>query len=953
MSIRLKIVLILTLGMLTAFLICSLAYINVLKTGEQTQEILDGDIYVIRAIGQIRFDLQKFEALEKELIRGQNNLYIPNENLDTINDNLRIIHTLVDDAHTLEDFQNLFLALDDYRNDLELLNETVMSISLDMSTRITNFKTLIQETGSTIKNLQLTLLEEEDSGIFKRRNPFPRVLVLQKLYLFLVELGHFSTSESDEGMPTCLRGGHFLEARIELLEKHLRQMEESVHSTLFSKHSEELSADLVFLSKMVRHHSRLLKQGRGEIGLRRQKVIRKRLRISRLVLEIETHTSQRVSEKTKNLKNHKSTAALLILSLVIVGALLIGLFGLVLMKNMSEGLGELLRASRMMTRGNLDERVNVTSRDELRELGESFNAMADYLQQQRRTQVHYNEIVSLLNSSVGLEEIISGTLPLIVERTDSNIGCVYLYNDNSEKLVLFESYSFSASSLGNQEYGIGVGLIGQAAKNRQKIYVSPVPEGHFVIDTGLVVFPPKALLVLPIVHLDRLLGVVVLGTATRYRDEQIVFAEEIVFQLAVTINNARFYETIESTASTLRERTKQLVEQQEQLQRVNRKLEDANRLKIEFLANVTHELRTPLNSITGFAELLLEVDPDLSENSRKNINTIYRNAKNLRLLIDDLLNISQIEAGHITVTLEQVDLGEISCEVAQMLKPTISPKEVEIIVKLSEDLPKISSDRKKVKQVMINLLGNAVKFTEQGTISIEGQVEDDMLRVDISDTGIGISAKEQKHIFEKFRQVDGTSRRQYGGTGLGLAISKDLMKILGGDIFVHSELGKGSTFSVIFPIRIIDEEVSGDVEETSNKETTRGEPKILILDSDPGVLVNIREQLRGLDVEVKSSFTVQEAADIIRQSGFLCLVVGTVFYDDEMQSHVDSIFSVVKDQEIPLIILDSAEKIENQTSIFLPKFCENLVINTISKPLKNDAFLNPVENLLGTLGERL
>jgi len=256
-----------------------------------------------------------------------------------------------------------------------------------------------------------------------------------------------------------------------------------------------------------------------------------------------------------------------------------------------------------------------------------------------------------------------------------------------------------------------------------------------------------------------------------------------------------------------------LRQRDEELKQSNLELEEANRLKSEFLANMSHELRTPMNSIIGYTTLVLQRSGDImSDQQRENLIKVRKNALRLLELLNSILDLSKIEAGSMEVDIEEFSLRGLleTCQIT--IAPLLEERDIELKLDApEEDLP-LKQDRHKLQQIIINLLGNAVKFTEEGYIrtgfqlvgdpgagGVDKETKGPWARIWVEDTGIGIHEKDWRNIFSEFRQADGSPTRKYGGTGLGLAISKKLAKLLGGDILVSSEPGFGSTFTVVIP----------------------------------------------------------------------------------------------------------------------------------------------------------
>ena len=272
------------------------------------------------------------------------------------------------------------------------------------------------------------------------------------------------------------------------------------------------------------------------------------------------------------------------------------------------------------------------------------------------------------------------------------------------------------------------------------------------------------------------------------------------------LEKARLYEQVKAASEQLeekvREATAELVRRNELLQRQHLELEQASQLKSQFLANMSHEFRTPLNAILGYTSMLLQgVNGELLPPQKKNLGRVDSNAKHLLNIINDLLDISRIEAGKMPLHLEQFELPTLIGELLAELEPLIHRANLSTSTELAADLPPLMSDRQKVKQIVLNLLTNAIKFTPQGAIRVSASYDAarDEIALSVNDTGIGIAEQDRQKIFEDFRQADDSVTRQYGGAGLGLSICRRLSSMLEGRIAVDSRLGAGSTFTLQVP----------------------------------------------------------------------------------------------------------------------------------------------------------
>jgi len=252
----------------------------------------------------------------------------------------------------------------------------------------------------------------------------------------------------------------------------------------------------------------------------------------------------------------------------------------------------------------------------------------------------------------------------------------------------------------------------------------------------------------------------------------------------------------------VQEATGELAEQNELLRRQHIALEQASNLKSQFLANMSHEFRTPLNAILGYTHMLLNnVTGQVSEPQRKSLTRIDSNAKHLLALINDILDITRIEAGRMPLNATTFRVAELFDEVQSELEPIIKRSNLTVSTRQRGNVPAVRSDRQKVKQIVLNLLSNALKFTPAGSVTMTASC--DLRRrevaIAVKDTGVGISPEDQAKVFEDFRQLDSSPTRGYGGTGLGLSICRRLANMLGGTIDLDSEAGRGSTFTLRLP----------------------------------------------------------------------------------------------------------------------------------------------------------
>jgi signal transduction histidine kinase len=274
------------------------------------------------------------------------------------------------------------------------------------------------------------------------------------------------------------------------------------------------------------------------------------------------------------------------------------------------------------------------------------------------------------------------------------------------------------------------------------------------------------------------------------------------------IEKARLYEQLKQASDELERKiqaaTADIAQQNELLRRQAIELEQASQLKSQFLANMSHEFRTPLNAMLGYTSMLLQgVAGSLAPTVSRQLGRIESNGRHLLTIINEILDISRIEAGRMPLQISRFRIVDLVTEVKAELEPIVLRSKLSIGVHLEKDLPVLATDRQKVKQILLNLLSNALKFTPHGSVTITARrhKREQTVWLAVSDTGIGIAPADQEKIFEDFRQLDNSPTRPYGGTGLGLSICRRLSQMLGGRITVQSQVGKGSTFTLTLPVK--------------------------------------------------------------------------------------------------------------------------------------------------------
>ncbi|WP_371367262.1 Sensor histidine kinase RcsC [Sporomusa rhizae] len=501
-------------------------------------------------------------------------------------------------------------------------------------------------------------------------------------------------------------------------------------------------------------------------------------------------------------------------------------------------------------------RISIYSRDEIGSIAKAFNEMVAVLEWHR---IQEKEFIAAMEAQSWLKSQLAEMFTLLQGVSDhatlgkdfinklaptlgANYGVVYIVENDggTQWLNKLASYADSGDTVGVSRLRMGEGIIGQCAVQNRSVILDQVPEGYIKLTSGLGSAKPDYIVALPVCYEDKVLAVVELAGFGQLTEIHTQYIQQVMKNIAVILTRvtsqmqaAHLLIESQTFAEELQSQSEELQQQQEELKIINERLEEqyrnsehktkaleqakaeleertrqldlSSRYKTEFLANMSHELRTPLNSLLILAQALeANRDNNLTAKQLEYVRTIYSAGNDLLLLINDILDLSKLDSGKLTINMELMHIANMTADLVNQFKPVAERSELDFIVEIDKEIQAaIYTDKLRLQQILKNLLSNAFKFTEKGWVKlwIKKAANPDWLVFEVSDSGIGIPPDKQTMIFEAFRQVDGTASRKYGGTGLGLSISRELSRLLGGCISLESKEGYGSTFALYLPSR--------------------------------------------------------------------------------------------------------------------------------------------------------
>ncbi len=642
-------------------------------------------------------------------------------------------------------------------------------------------------------------------------------------------------------------------------------------------------------------------------------------------------------------RRERDTLAIQLIALVFFILVLASVINNGLLNSMRTPLAEILCAAKAFRKKNYSARSKYASRNEFGELSEAFNSLVTTIEEV----LTLNEKIALISGVMIHEDdphhFFYSTLKTLMEITTSQMASLYLLSEDKKCFEQCTSIGLDqtlpVSFLAHEQEG----EFGCALATQTVTVLSAIPEStRFMYKSVYGTIVPSGIITIPVVASKEVVAIISLACVNTYSTEAVSFINAVLNTLTArfisilstkknqALTNILKIQNMELLAqkSELTAQSTELAEQNRELEAQKKQLDDAGKLKTSFLSNMSHELRTPLNSVIALSGVLhRKCRGKLPPEEYAYLEVIERNGRMLLALINDILDLSRIESGKEELDLNAFTAQEIVNETIQMLKPQADEHSIEMVTEFPTEPLTLVNDAHKIQHILQNILANAIKFTEKGSITSSITTTSEQIIISIKDTGIGIHPDHISFIFDEFRQADGSTSRRYGGTGLGLAIAKKYACLVGGDISVTSILGEGSTFSVFLP-KSISPGVQQNVQISSQKNripsqslkptSPPSETTILVVDDSNPALIQLQDILSEEGYTVLIATGGEEALSIIEKTIPHAIILDLMMPDIDGFEVLGTIREADRTAHVPVLIL-TAKQITQEELNFLTR----------------------------------
>lgn len=671
---------------------------------------------------------------------------------------------------------------------------------------------------------------------------------------------------------------------------------------------------------------------------------------------------QDLAEVYRPLKNF----LLITVGLVAIIAVMVGIYAYFLARAITRPLRNLAGAAAEIGGGDYGARVAEEGTEELVTLARSFNAMAEVLENKMGAQRSLSDVSEPLVHAGNLQDFFRGLLPVLVRVTGADLAAAFIGEPGGEEFTPLHAIGADAAVLRKFSRERLEGELGIVLSGEGKIRLTQPDQScrlRFVCAFGE--YLPNQIITIPITAGSEVRAFISLATLRSFSPVAREVVEQAVLPLNAGFSRVLAAEDLLKLAGELsatnaeltqqseelRQQSTELARQSEELYRRNRtldeqrlQLEEATRLKSEFLSNMSHELRTPLNSVLALTRVLeIQAGDRLTDEEKEYLSIVERNGRNLLSLINDILDLSKIESGRLELLFDQLSAAEAARDVIEGLQQLAREKGIRVELHTRGVIPPMVTDGKRLQQILQNLIGNAVKFTAHGGVTVRLRHEAGEIVIEVEDTGIGIPATHLEAIFDEFRQVDGSTSRAYEGTGLGLAIVRKTVRLLGGDVAVKSRFGEGSVFTVRLPL----DSRSGDsdqgrllqAEAVPVGNDSRTHRFVLIIDDDAAAASLIAEHLFLSGYETVTALNGSEALKLARSVRPCAVIIDMPMTGTDGWEILRELKREPATADIPVIVVSLAD--DHETGIALG------AVGIVEKPVNRAHLLNELNRLAG------
>ncbi len=658
----------------------------------------------------------------------------------------------------------------------------------------------------------------------------------------------------------------------------------------------------------------------------------------------------------------------LLIILFIISGIVITLIVYYLSRSISSPIIELNTDTKKIAGGDYSIRNQVKSNNELGRLGESINIMVERIESKARVQTGVVAISVSMIGHLGRKQYSGAILKSLLKETRAVMGVFYTLNEAGTEFEHFDSIGAHKELLEPFMAENTEGEPGKAIALKSISLISDIPgDTIFRFRTSAGEIIPREIITIPVMdNSAKVIAFFSLVNIKCFNREALdvlniswnainssycnLLANE---QTAILAGNLlRSNQKLEAQSEELQKQSEELQQQADELQKSSDELqlqnqelemqriqvEESSRLKSQFLSNMSHELRTPLNSINALSRvLMMQAKDKLTTEENEYLEIVERNGKRLLSLINDILDLSKIEAGKMELQTKSVSLQALLSQVTDNIRPLAKQKKITLELIASDSPVKIETDEHRLHQVLTNVIGNAVKFTGKGGVSVSVYSDSKTAHIRVADTGIGISEVVLPYIFEEFRQADGTSSRSYEGTGLGLSIAKKLAQVLHGDITVESTLGKGSVFTISVPIQWEGQVEPDDVPWNAANISSALNRTILVVDDDPGIVQQISSALEAGGYHPIGTTSGKEALKLAQKFKPYAITLDIIMPDLDGWEVLQKLKNNPETSHIPVIVISVSD--DKQTSFALG------AVGYVAKPVDRQLLIREIRKL--------